>query len=43
MIADTKVCDEQCEPGALIALLRKALLFTELEAHVRDVFSFSIV
>lgn len=41
MIADTKVCDEECEPGALISLLRKALQFTELEAHVRDVFSFA--
>lgn len=37
MIADTRVVDEQVEPGALIMLLQKALRYMELEAHVRDV------
>ena len=37
MIANTKVIDEHVEPGALITLLQKSLMFTELEAHVRDV------
>lgn len=37
MINDTKVVDEQVEPGALIMLLQKALRYIELEAHVRDV------
>lgn len=40
MIARTKVVDEQVEPGTLIKLLRKALMFTELEMHVRDVRAF---
>ena len=37
MIANTKVVDEQVEPGALITLLQKSLMFSELETHVRDV------
>ena len=37
MIANTKVIDEHVEPGALITLLQKSIMFLELEAHVRDV------
>ena len=37
MLSDTKVIDEQVEPGALITLLKKALCYMEIEAHVRDV------
>lgn len=37
MMSDTKVVKEKVEPGALISLLRKALAYAELEAHMRDV------
>ena len=38
MLSDTKVIDEKVEPGALITLLKKALCYMEIEAHVRDVY-----
>ena len=37
MLYETKVVDEQVEPGALIKLLQKALKYIEVSAHVRDV------
>ncbi len=42
MIAESRVCDEHVEPGALISLLQKSLKYMELEAHVRDVYASSL-